>query len=207
MLCMVGVLLSSAGTRMKNKNIKTATLYFLTRSSPFGPVALIWSVYKGKPKIFRALISTPNVSAKRRVVTLFPDSQNAACSEIDAVADDIETFLSGEDMQFSLEIVRMDLCTEFQQEVLRAEHGIPRGAVSTYQRIARHVGKSRGARAVGNALAINPFPLIIPCHRAIRTDLTIGGYQGGTKMKRTLLQMESIDFDKTGHVTAKNFVY
>ena len=204
---MVGVLLSSAGTYMKNRDIKTATLSFLTRSSPFGSVALLWSVYKGQPKIFRALLSTPNVSAKHQVVTLFPNSQTAACSEIDAIADDIERFFSGEDLQFSLEIVRMDLYSEFQQEVLRAEHGIPRGAVSTYQRIARHVGRPRGARAVGNALAMNPFPLIIPCHRAIRTDLYIGGYQGGIKMKRTLLKMEGIDFDETGHVKTKNFVY
>ena len=192
---------------MKNKNIKTATLCFLTRSSPFGPVALIWSVYKGQPKIFRALISTPNGSAKHRVVTLFPDSEAATCSEIDAVADDIERFLSGEDTWFSLEIVRMDLCTKFQQKVLRAEHGIPRGFVSTYRLIARYVGIPKGARAVGNALATNPFPIIIPCHRAIRTDLTIGGYQGGKRMKQALLQMEGIDFDKTGHVIKKNFFY
>jgi len=192
---------------MKNKNIKTAALFFVIRSSPFGQVALLWSIYKGQPKIFRVLISTPNVLAKHRVVTLFPDSQNAACSEIDAIADDIERFFSGEDIQFSLEIVRMDLCSEFQQEILRAEHGIPRGAVSTYQRIARHVGKPRGARAAGNVLATNRFPLIIPCHRAIRTDLTIGGYQGGKRMKKTLLQMEGIDFDETGHIITKNFVY
>jgi len=54
---------------------------------------------------------------------------------------------------------------------------------------------------------MNPFPLIIPCHRAIRTDLTIGGYQGGKRMKQTLLQMEGIDFDETGHVITKNFGY
>jgi len=207
MLCIVGALLSSAGTRMKNIYIKTAKLSFLIRSSPFGPVALIWSVYKGKPKISRVLLSTPSLSAKHQLIKLFPDSETATCTEIDAVADDIETFLSGEDMQFSLEIVHMDLCTEFQQEVLRAEHGIPRGAVSTYQRIARHVGKPRGARAVGNALATNPFPIIIPCHRAIRTDTTIGGYQGGIKMKRILLETEGIDFDETGYVKTKNFFY
>jgi methylated-DNA-[protein]-cysteine S-methyltransferase len=206
-LPIIGVLISSHGTCMKNNNIKTATLYFLTRSSPFGPVALIWSVYKGQPKIFRALISTPNGSANHRVVTLFPDSQNASCSEIDAVADDIERFLSGEDTWFSLEIVRMDLCTKFQKKVLHAEHGIPRGFVSTYQLIARHVGRPKGARAVGNALATNPFPLIIPCHRAIRTDLTIGGYQGGIQMKQALLKMEGIDFNENGHVATKNFVY
>jgi len=204
---MVGALLTSAGTRMKNIYIKTAKLSFLIRSSPFGPVALLWSVYKGQPKIFRVLLATPKVSAKHQVVTLFPDSEAAPCSEIDIVADTIERFFSGEDMQFSLEIVRMDSCSEFQQEVLRAEHGIPRGAVSTYQRIARHVGRPRGVRAVGNALATNPFPIIIPCHRAIRTDLHIGGYQGGIKMKRTLLQMEGIDFNETGHVNTKNFFY
>ena len=207
MLCMVGVLLSSAGRRMKNRDIKTATLSFMIRSSPFGPVALLWSVYKGQPKIFRALLATPKVSAKHKVTTLFPNSKAATCTEIDAIADDIETFFEGEYLQFSLEIVRMDLCSEFQQEVLRAEHGIPRGAVSTYQRIARHVGRPKGARAVGKALAMNPFPIIIPCHRAIRTDLYIGGYQGGTKMKRTLLQMEGIEFNETGHVKTKNFVY
>jgi methylated-DNA-[protein]-cysteine S-methyltransferase len=203
----IGVLLSSPGTRMKNKNIKTATLSFLIRSSPFGPVTLLWSIYEGQPKIFRALLATPRVSAKHKVGKLFPDSKAATCSEIDVVADDIETFFEGEDIQFSLEIVRMDLCSEFQQKVLRAEHGIPRGAVSTYQRIARHVGRPKGARAVGKALATNPFPIIIPCHRTIRTDLTIGGYQGGIKMKRTLLQMEGIDFNETGHVKTKSFVY
>jgi len=192
---------------MKNRDIKAATSSFLISSSPFGPVSLLWSVYKGQPKIFRALLAMPKVSAKHHITKLFPDSQNATCSEIDAVADDIETFFEGEDIRFSLEIVRMDLCSEFQQEVLRAEHGIPRGAVSTYQRMARHVGRPRGARAVGNALATNPFPIIIPCHRAIRTDLTVGGYQGGIKIKRTLLQMEGIDFNETGHVTTKDFVY
>jgi methylated-DNA-[protein]-cysteine S-methyltransferase len=207
MLCTAGVLLSSAGTRMKNRDSKTAKLFFLIRSSPFGPMALLWSAYKGQPKIFRTLLSTPNISAKQQLVKLFPNSEAATCSEIDVIADDIETFLEGEDIQFSLEIVRMDLCSEFQQEVLCAEHGIPRGAVSSYQRIARHVGRPRGARAVGNALAMNPFPIIIPCHRAIRTDLYIGGYQGGIKMKRTLLQMEGIDFDETGRVKTKSFFY
>jgi len=206
-LPIIGVLLSSPGTRMKNKNIKTATSSYLIRSSPFGPVTLLWSVYKGQPKIFRALLATPRVSAKHKVGKLFPDSKAATCSEIDVVADNIETFFEGEDIRFSLETVRMDLCTEFQQDVLRAEHGIPRGAVSTYQRIARHVGRPKGARAVGKALATNPFPIIIPCHRTIRTDLTIGGYQGRIKMKRTLLQMEGIDFNETGHVKTKSFFY
>jgi len=197
----------AAGTvkRMNNKDI--AKSFFLIRSTPFGPVAVLWSVFTGLPRIFRILISKPSFSAKHQLSTLFPVSIPAACPEIDAVADDIEAFLSGNDMQFSFEIVRMDLCSEFQQEVLRAEHGIPRGSVNTYQRIAYHLDRPKGARAIGSALATNPFPIIVPCHRAIRSDRSLGGYQGGLEMKRTLLEMEGIDFDDTGRVATKDFFY
>jgi methylated-DNA-[protein]-cysteine S-methyltransferase len=180
---------------------------FCIRSTPFGPVALLWSVFEDQPKIFRVLLSKPGVLANQQAPVLFPDSTASSCSEIDVIADDIEAFLSGKDIKFSLEMVRMDLCSGFQQDVLRAEHGIPRGALSTYQHIARHLGNPSGARAVGNALANNPFPIIIPCHRAIRSDRTLGGYQGGTTMKRALLEMEGIGFHDTGRVATENLFY
>jgi len=61
--------------------------------------------------------------------------------------------------------------------------------------------------AVGNALANNPFPLIVPCHRAIRSDRHPGGYQGGLEMKRALLEKEGIHFDATGRVAYAQFHY
>jgi methylated-DNA-[protein]-cysteine S-methyltransferase len=179
---------------------------FSIRPTPFGPVAVLWSVFEGQPKIFRVLLSKPGVSANRQVSVSFPDSSAFSSSEIDCIAEDIEAFLSGEDIVFSLEVVRMELCPEFQREVLRAEYGIPRGAVSSYQRIARHLGSPNGARAVGNALANNPFPLIIPCHRSIRSDRTLGGYQGGIAMKRALLEMEGIGFDDRGRIATEHFL-
>jgi methylated-DNA-[protein]-cysteine S-methyltransferase len=90
---------------------------------------------------------------------------------------------------------------------LRAEHAIPRGSVSTYGLIAAHVGVPGGARAVGNALAGNPFPLIVPCHRAIRSDLHLGGFQSGAEMKMALLEKEGIKFDSTGRVICKRLHY
>ncbi len=83
----------------------------------------------------------------------------------------------------------------------------PYGQVSTYTFIASHLGVPKGARAVGNALANNPFPLIMPCHRAIRSDLTLGGYQGGLEMKQTLLASEGIHFDDSGRVKYPAFYY
>ncbi|MDD5108101.1 MAG: MGMT family protein [Candidatus Omnitrophica bacterium] len=87
--------------------------------------------------------------------------------------------------------MRLDLCSTFQKEVLRAVQAIPRGKVSTYKLIAKQIGRPKAARAVGRALATNPFALVIPCHRVIRSDGSLGGYQGGTKMKQALLRKEA----------------
>jgi methylated-DNA-[protein]-cysteine S-methyltransferase len=189
------------------QKIEIAQPFHCIPETPFGPVALVWSVYRGRPKIWRILLSRSGVSAKHILKTSFPNSISSACVEIDVVAKKILEFLSGDDIRFSLDIIRLDLCSKFQQKVLRAEHGIPRGRVSTYQRIAKHLGYDNAARAVGGALANNPFPIIVPCHRAIRSDGTLGGYQGGLEMKRTLLKMEGVFFNASGHVMTNKFFY
>jgi len=88
-----------------------------------------------------------------------------------------------------------------------AEYGIPRGWVSTYGKIAKHIGVAGGSRAVGRALAENPFPIIIPCHRAVRVDGVIEGYQGGSEMKRALLAMEGVEFTDRGTVSMQRVYY
>jgi len=102
-------------------------------------------------------------------------------------------------------IAALDLCPQFQRSVLRAEARIPRGNVSTYNRLAERIGCPHAARAVGNALACNPFPIIIPCHRAVRSDGTLGGYQGGLTMKRALLELEGVTFTTSGRVNPAHF--
>ena len=62
------------------------------------------------------------------------------------------------------------------------------------------MGIPGGARAVGMALASNPFPLVIPCHRVIRTDGSLGGFGGGLKMKKKLLGIEGVAFNEKGKV-------
>jgi methylated-DNA-[protein]-cysteine S-methyltransferase len=187
--------------------IDLSQIFFLLRQTPFGPIALLWSLYRDRPKILRISLSSSRFRAGEAVRKLCPSIKLFSCSEIDRIGDQIETFLNGRDVRFSLDWVRLDLCSTFQQKVLRAEHGIPRGHVSTYQRIAGFIGRPSASRAVGTALAENPFPLIIPCHRAIRSDRTLGGYQGGPAMKRALLEMEGFEFDKTGRVMTEAFFY
>lgn len=155
----------------------------------------------------RVVLSKSGARADRVVATLFPASRTRSCAEIKAVADEIAAFLRGKDVRFGLTVARFDLCSAFQQRVLRAEHAIPRGRVSTYGLIARHLGCPTAARAVGRALATNPFPIIIPCHRAVRSGGTVGGYQGGPAMKRALLEMEGVRFDAAGRVVVGRFHY
>ena len=180
---------------------------FIVRPSPFGMFAVLWEYYRGQPKICRVLLSKPGLPAEEAVRKQCPGIESSGCDEIGKVADEIEAFLQGEDVIFSLDKTRLDTCSVFQQEVLRAEHGIPRGHVSTYQRIAGHLGRPTSARAVGMALATNPFPIIIPCHRAIRSDGSLGGYQGGLDMKRELLEMEGIIVTDTGCVSTNKHFY
>ena len=80
--------------------------------------------------------------------------------------------------------------TPFTHAVLRTAGQIPYGEVRSYRWIAKRIARPRAARAVGNALARNPVPILIPCHRVVRNDGTLGGYALGLQLKRKLLEME-----------------
>jgi len=80
----------------------------------------------------------------------------------------------------------------FDRLVLDATEKIPYGAVSTYQQVAERAGNPRASRAAGNALGSNPIPIVIPCHRVVRTGHGLGGYGGGLDKKQLLLDLEGV---------------
>lgn len=80
--------------------------------------------------------------------------------------------------------------TPFAKKVYRIVLTIPLGEVRTYKWVAQKIGKPKAARAVGQALKQNPYPLIIPCHRVIPSNGKIGGYAWGRKNKAILLDLE-----------------
>jgi len=175
--------------------------------TPFKSLAIVWTNTSNQIKIQRVFISNEKTTADQFVDQVFPYSMPASCDQIDEVAAKIERFLKGESIVFNLEVINLGIATSFQKKVLLAEHGVPRGWITTYQRLAAHLSNPNGSRAVGNALKNNPFPIIIPCHRAIRSDGLLGGFQGGMKMKRALLEMEGIEFSGEGKVLTKNYFY
>ena len=80
----------------------------------------------------------------------------------------------------------------FRRKVLRATARIPYGGVSSYREMAERAGNGRASRAAGTALATNPIPIVVPCHRVLRTGGNLGGYGGGLAMKEALLKMEGV---------------
>ncbi len=83
---------------------------------------------------------------------------------------------------------------DYQREVLRACYAIPYGQVRTYGALARQTGSPKAARAVGNIMAANPIPIVIPCHRVIGSDGRLHGYGGGLDVKARLLRLEGAQF-------------
>jgi methylated-DNA-[protein]-cysteine S-methyltransferase len=80
----------------------------------------------------------------------------------------------------------------FQRRILKATAAIPFGETSTYSGVAAGAGSPRGSRAAGNALGANPLPIIVPCHRVLRTGGGMGGYTGGISRKHLLLELEGV---------------
>ncbi|MFX0046926.1 MAG: methylated-DNA--[protein]-cysteine S-methyltransferase [Candidatus Hermodarchaeota archaeon] len=181
--------------------------FYTTFSSPFGPFSIIWEESVPDLQIKRIFLSDPEFTSEMKMLKVFKIIKSGVSSIIDSLGKQILLFLKGETINFNLQLIDLDECYEIQKRILLAEYNIPRGWVSTYKRIADKIGIPKGARVVGNALAKNPFPIIIPCHRAIKSNGELGGFQGGLEMKQVLLEMEKIKFSTRGKVITNKIFY
>jgi O-6-methylguanine DNA methyltransferase len=113
--------------------------------------------------------------------------------KVASVVEQLREYFDGERSTFKLPLDLVNL-TEFQRQVLLVTLKIPRGQITTYGEMARRLGKVQWARAVGQALARNPIPIVIPCHRVLAADGSLHGYSGGKgiETKAQLLQLEGV---------------
>ena len=137
------------------------------------------------------LATTPPQSsaakAERRLGDLKGDAPSA--KRFSATTKRLKDYFSGKRVDFPDEL-DLSSATAFQRQVWRITRLIPYGETRSYGWIAKRLGE-RGARAVGQALARNPLPVIIPCHRVVAGDGKLGGYSGGVGVKRSLLRLEA----------------
>jgi methylated-DNA-[protein]-cysteine S-methyltransferase len=107
----------------------------------------------------------------------------------DQVRRQLDQYFEGQRRQFEVP-VDYQLSAGFTRRVLTATARIPFGSVATYRDVATSAGNPMATRAAGNALGSNPIPIVVPCHRVVRTGGGLGGYTGGLERKKALLQLE-----------------
>ena len=114
-----------------------------------------------------------------------------APARLDPVRRELEEYFEGSRRNFGLEL-DWRLTSGFARRILRATARIPFGETRSYGQMAKGVGSPRASRAAGSALGSNPIPIVVPCHRVLRTGGALGGYAGGLDVKRRLLELEGV---------------
>jgi methylated-DNA-[protein]-cysteine S-methyltransferase len=109
--------------------------------------------------------------------------------DVAALAGKLRRYFEGETVVFD-EPLDATLGTGFQKRVWAITRAIPRGQTRTYGEIAREAGSPGAARAVGQAMARNPWPIVVPCHRVVGSDGSLTGFGGGVAMKQQMLALE-----------------
>jgi|SRR5215216_4678356 methylated-DNA-[protein]-cysteine S-methyltransferase len=109
---------------------------------------------------------------------------------LDTAARQLDEYFTGARRAFDVP-VDLRLANGFRRDVLTHLRTIPFGATESYAVVARAAGSPNAVRAVGTACALNPIPVVVPCHRVVRSDGTIGQYRGGVEAKRALLTLEA----------------
>ena len=162
-------------------------------------IGLVWEDAGGKTQV-ECIYLPGREKMIQRILRDFPAVEKRP-RKISGGLDRLITDLYlGKERRVDLSLLNLSGLTEFSVRVLRQTHRIPRGKVCTYSGLAAGAGFPRAARAAGSVMANNPFPLVIPCHRVIRTDGTTGRFGGGADMKKRLLEREGIPLDADGRV-------
>ena len=158
------------------------------------PIGIIWAATTGKG-LLRVDFPQPEFkfieSIRRRIDAVLVKETGDKFHEL---IRSLGSYFEGERVTFDLPL---DLRgTEFQKAIWNAIHRIPYGRLMSYGGLAAAVGRPRAVRAAGNAVGSNPLAIIIPCHRVIRSDGSLGGFGGGLDLKRYLLNIEGVLLDK-----------
>ena len=180
----VGNIAEAAANRFAQQAGQLVDIAYMTIASPIGdlvlaatPKGLLRIGFDNETGVLEHLAE--NVSPR---ILEFP-------SRLEQSRRELDEYFTGRREGFDMPLDRR-LIAGFRREVLTATAKIPYGGVSTYQEVARKAGRPKGARAAGQALGGNPIPVVIPCHRVLRTGGGMGGYAGGTDRKEFLLRLE-----------------
>jgi methylated-DNA-[protein]-cysteine S-methyltransferase len=156
--------------------------------SPFGPL-LLASTPRGLMRV-NLPTHSPEETLEELAARVSPRVIEAP-AKLDEVRRELDLYFDGKLTEFDLPI-DWQLTGGFRGKVQRAINRIPYGQTRTYTEMARSAGNERAVRAAGTACGSNPIPIVVPCHRVLRSSGGLGGYGGGLPMKEALLRLEGV---------------
>jgi methylated-DNA-[protein]-cysteine S-methyltransferase len=162
---------------------------FALFDTPLGRCGVAWT----ESGVGSVLLPDSDAALRSRLARRFPNAhETAPPGDVKHAIDAIVGLLSGQPVDLSFVHLDMNGVPEFNQRVYAAARLIRPGSTMTYGEIARHLGVPGSARAVGQALGRNPFPIIVPCHRVLAADGKTGGFSapGGPSTKLRMLAIE-----------------
>ena len=119
-----------------------------------------------------------------------PEGRPGSTQQLIELQEKLQRYFRAELVDWGDTVLDVSCATPFLARVWSIVRAIPRGQVRTYRWVAQQVGSPQGARAIGQAMANNPFPIVVPCHRVVGHDGRLTGFGGGLEMKERLLRME-----------------
>jgi methylated-DNA-[protein]-cysteine S-methyltransferase len=161
---------------------------YATVDSPFGPL-LIAATPRGLIRV--GLPSQDTEETLEDLAERVSPRVLEAPGELDEVRRQLDLYFDGRLHEFNLTL-DWRLSKGFRRRALRAIDRIPYGKTRSYTQIATSAGNERAVRAAGTACGTNPIPIVVPCHRVLRSGGGLGGYGGGLPMKEALLTMEGV---------------
>ena len=154
--------------------------------SPFGPLVLA-ATPRGLVRV--GLPNQPPDAVLEELATAISPRVLELPARLDTARRELEHYFEGRLQRFDLPL-DWQLSHGFRRKVLRETARLPYGQTATYAQMAARAGSARAFRAAGSALGSNPIPIVVPCHRVLRTGGNLGGYGGGLRMKQALLRHE-----------------
>jgi methylated-DNA-[protein]-cysteine S-methyltransferase len=153
--------------------------------SPIGPLTVAGT----RRGLVLVAFEPPDDALLQRLADRLSPRVLEAPAHLDEARRELDEYFEGDRTEFDLPI-DWSLVRGFARRVLRATAAIRYGEVSTYTKVAGRAGNPRASRAAGNALGGNPIPVVVPCHRVLRSGGGLGGYGGGIERKEFLLRLE-----------------
>jgi methylated-DNA-[protein]-cysteine S-methyltransferase len=180
-------------------------MYYQIINASSAEIGLVWRFAENKPIIENIFLPCPHDQLILKMNNKYFSTDLVNRNIYKGIDEQLILIYSGAKIDFNHSLLNYEKLTKFSALVLKQVCNVPPGNVDTYSGLAAEIGSPGAARAVGSALAANPFPLVIPCHRIVRANGSLGGFGGGIRMKSELLMREGVILDYQGRVPKEYF--